>query len=395
MAWRYGSAVGRIRKRIASLPEGARVLVASGGDERLVAEDSRSISHFPRPANGTREGLPPEGAAAIAHLEELRAEGAEWLVFPSMSLWWLDHDPELHHHLLTSYEAVAAPEDDCLLFRLTNDEDHASEGASMQMFPIVGQPGLVSVVVAYYEQKRFLTDAIESVLDQTYPRVEVVFVNDGSRDRPYKDIVSLYPGVRGVWQRNQGLAAARNRGLEEARGAYVVFLDADDRLLPNAIATNIQMLYRHPEAAFAAGFYRVIDAEGSFVEQYERQLIEDPLEALLEKNFIGHHGAVMYRRAVFDEVGDFDVTLSACEDYDLYLRIARRFPFVHCDDVIAEYRRHDGNMSNDDERMLRTVMRVLSAQREVVQDDPRLEAALDKGIERCRKLYGPAGGARA
>jgi hypothetical protein len=103
----------------------------------------------------------------------------------------------------------------------------------------------------------------------------------------------------------------------------------------------------------------------------------------------------MYRRAVFDEVGDFDVTLSACEDYDLYLRIARRFPFVHCDDVIAEYRRHDGNMSNDDERMLRTVMRVLSAQREVVQDDPRLEAALDKGIERCRKLYGPAGGARA
>src|SRR5215212_9690625 len=96
-----------------------------------------------------------------------------------------------------------------------------------------GSPPLVSVVIPCYNQAHFLSEAIESVLAQTHPNFEIIVVDDGSTDNT-SEVAARYPGVRHIRQDNQGLAAARNTGLRESKGTCLVFLDADDRLLPNA-----------------------------------------------------------------------------------------------------------------------------------------------------------------
>src|SRR5690348_130160 len=114
---------------------------------------------------------------------------------------------------------------------------------------------LVSVVITTYNHARFLGEAIESVLAQTVPPFEVIVVDDGSTDDPAA-VVRRYPQLRLIRQRNQGLAAARNTGWRASGGSYLVFLDADDRLLPNALAANLRRLAEWPECAFAYGAYR-------------------------------------------------------------------------------------------------------------------------------------------
>src|SRR5918995_1252705 len=114
--------------------------------------------------------------------------------------------------------------------------------------------GLVSVVIPCYNQAHFLVEAIESVLAQSYPRFEIVVVDDGSTDDT-SEVAARYPGVRYVYQNNQGVSAARNSGLARSEGEYVVFLDADDRLLPEALEAGLRCLEARPECAFVSGYF--------------------------------------------------------------------------------------------------------------------------------------------
>ena len=111
---------------------------------------------------------------------------------------------------------------------------------------------LVSVIIPCYNQGHFLGEAIRSTLDQTYPRVEIIVVDDGSDDRT-PEVARSYSGVRYVRQDNQGVSAARNAGFTLSRGEYVVFLDSDDRLRPEAIAANLAILDRERDAALCFG----------------------------------------------------------------------------------------------------------------------------------------------
>src|SRR5215210_7397761 len=114
--------------------------------------------------------------------------------------------------------------------------------------------GLVSVVIPCYNQAHFLDEAIESVLSQSYTNFEVIVVDDGSTDTT-SEVASGHAdaGVRLFRQENRGLAGARNRGLAESKGEYVVFLDSDDRLLGEALAVGVRELKSHPGCAFVAG----------------------------------------------------------------------------------------------------------------------------------------------
>ena len=129
----------------------------------------------------------------------------------------------------------------------------------------MGEPSLVSVVIPCYKQAHFLGHAIESVQRQTYPAVEIIVVDDGSPDGT-RAVVESFPAVNYVRQENKGLSAARNRGLRESQGSYLVFLDADDLLLPDAVAAGLQTLYASgPEYAFVSGHYRWIGPSGEFL----------------------------------------------------------------------------------------------------------------------------------
>ena len=247
---------------------------------------------------------------------------------------------------------------------------------------------LISVVIPSYNHGHFLGEAIASVLAQDYPRIDVVVVNDGSSDDTAA-VTARFPEVRYVEQPNRGLAAARNAGLALCRGELVVFLDADDRLLPCALDTGMRAIAAHPEAGFAAGYSRFIARDGTVMPtgQPPRAAGEDPYLHLLRRNRIRNPAMVMFRRDVVAAAGGFSPGIDACADYDLYLRISRDRPVVFHDEVVADYRKHGGNMSDNSALMLRQLRRVMRRQRPYLVDQARRQA-FREGLRNIHTYYG-------
>lgn len=246
---------------------------------------------------------------------------------------------------------------------------------------------LVSVVIVCYNQARYLRDAIESVLTQSYQGMEILLVDDGSTDQT-SEIAHEYPQVRYIRQENRGLAAARNTGMRESGGRHLVFLDADDRLLPGALDAGLALFREQPDSGLVFGSYRNIFGDGSPAST----AVPEPVEQehywhLLQGNFIGMHAAVMYSREAIELAGGFNESLSACEDYELYLRIARRRPIHRHGALVAEYRHHDTNMSRDHVFMLRAVLAVLRAERKRIPD-AKHRHALRSGMSVWKEYYG-------
>jgi glycosyltransferase involved in cell wall biosynthesis/SAM-dependent methyltransferase len=243
----------------------------------------------------------------------------------------------------------------------------------------------VGVVITTYDHARFLEDALASVHRQTRPCDAIVVVDDGSNDDPAA-AVAPFPDVRLIRQENRGLAAARNRGLAALDTTYVVFLDADDRLAPQAIERGLACFGRAPECGFVYGGHRYIDAEGCEIGERFEPPGDEPYLQLLRGNFIAMHGTVMYRRERLLEAGGFDETLRRCEDYDVYLRMARRFPVAGYADLVAEYRLHGANMSGDHTSMLRSALAV-HARHTPSAADTRARAAWREGRRGWRHVY--------
>jgi glycosyltransferase involved in cell wall biosynthesis len=221
---------------------------------------------------------------------------------------------------------------------------------------------VVSVVIPCYNQARFVGEAIASALAQTHQPIEIVVVDDGSTDDT-ADVVSRYRGVRLIRQDNRGLPAARNVGWRASHGQYVIFLDADDRLLPYAAAVALAALSGRAEAAVAVGRCRRIDAQGRPLPPRPRPRVEtDHYTSLIRSCWI-EVAAVAYRRAALVAVGGFDESLPGAEDYDIYLRLARRFPIVDHYTEVAEYRQYPGSMSRNHARMLEHTVAVVNRHR--------------------------------
>jgi glycosyltransferase involved in cell wall biosynthesis len=254
--------------------------------------------------------------------------------------------------------------------------------------PKVISDELVSVVIPCFNQGKYLGEAIQSVLVQTHARTEIVIVDDGSTDTTAA-VAHSYPQAIYLYQHNQGLAMARNAGLRASTGDYVTFLDSDDRFLPKAVEAGLNCLSKHPECGFVFGRYRNIDADGKVISPPNQPPDEsDFYSALLQRNLIGMPAAVMYPRSVLDRVRGFQGQLRRCEDYDLYLRIAREFSIHKHDEIVAEYRRHGEQMSRNYRRMLDTTLQILQTQAPFASRDPRLESAIKAGVSNWHNYYG-------
>lgn len=247
---------------------------------------------------------------------------------------------------------------------------------------------LVSVVIPCYNQDRFLPEAIESVLAQTHSPVEIIVVDDGSPDTT-SEVAERYPTVRCIRQQNQGLPGARNTGLRESRGKFLMFLDADDRLTAKAVQAHLECFAAHPDAGFVVGDIDRIHEDGSF-EFAPRWpvLTANFYEELLKANHVANTIAVMFRRTVLETVGNFDRSLSAAEDYEMLLRAARFFPSAHHRTVVAYYRRYRASMSRKGVLMLGSMHQVMSSQQKFVRGNPRLKAAWREGDTYWRDQFG-------
>jgi len=254
----------------------------------------------------------------------------------------------------------------------------------------------VSIVVPCYNAKRFLGESLRSALDQTRAAIEVMVVDDGSTDESI-EALSGFPGVRCVRQENQGVSVARNRGLSETQGEYVIFQDADDRLLPDAAEVGARALGDHPECAFVYGFSRMIDAQGRVREGVVHGQPADGLHrvdnasyaTLLAGNGVVPSGAAMFRRSALEAVGGYQTGLRRAQDHELYLRLARRFPIFCHNQIVVEYRNHEGNTTHSSvAAMLKSVYEIVDAQGDWIGGKPHLEAAALAGKAHWAKILG-------
>jgi len=232
-----------------------------------------------------------------------------------------------------------------------------------KVIPTMDRPSepLVSVIIPYYNQPAYLAETVASVRRQNYPRIEIVVVDDGSSIPAYTLLEPAGSDDLLIFRTsNGGAAAARNHGVTRSSGDFLVFLDSDDRLRPGALHAHLEVLLRHPDVAMTFGSILLIDADGRDLAR--PQLCRprtDYFPMLLECNPIGCPGSAMVRRNAFLQAGTFDGSLRNAEDYDLYLKIARRHPIRQVPVCVADYRQHSGGKSQNKERMLAAVMNIL------------------------------------
>ena len=249
-------------------------------------------------------------------------------------------------------------------------------------------PRSVSVVIPCFNQGRFLRDALDSVFAQTLAPGEVVVVDDGSTDLT-ASVAKAYTGVKYVRQGNRGLAHARNRGLRETSGELVVMLDADDRLLPDALSVGVAELDARPDHAFVFGRCERIDAQGRRLPTVAPPPIDgDAYEAFLRHNFVWTPAVAVFRRSVCGPLLRFNPAVGPAADYDLYLRLARHRRVHGHGRLVAEYRLHDTGMSRDPALMLRSTVKVLKAQRRQLGTVRSRTDAYEAGLAAFRHHYG-------
>lgn len=248
-------------------------------------------------------------------------------------------------------------------------------------------PPLISVIIPCYQQAHFLAEAIDSVLAQTHPRHEVIVVDDGSSDGA-GEIVKRYPMVRYLRQDNLGVSSARNRGMAVCGGDYVVFLDADDRLLPNALEVGLEYFQAHPEAALVFGRCRLIGPDGSPSPGLQPPCAEAvDYGDFLGGNQIWHPAEAMVRRFVLEAGMVFDTGLANASDFAFYLDLARRWPIRSHNVLVSEYRQHSSNKTKDVPKTLWFGLRILQRQREYITSNPRYAGIYQDSIRNLKKTY--------
>jgi glycosyltransferase involved in cell wall biosynthesis len=219
---------------------------------------------------------------------------------------------------------------------------------------------LVTAVIATYNYGHFVTQAVESVLAQTYSNVEIIVVDDGSTDDTRERLEPYADRLRYLYQENQSVAAARNTGIRAARGSLIAFLDADDLWHPHKLELQMRYLAAHPAVGLVAVDRLGENAAGwPSLNGYARPEAR-PLTA--EELIIKPHFApsgVLVRKECFTTAGFFDTSLRNAEDYDMWIRIAASFPVVKLEAPLWWYRVHGANKSHVPARQEAAGLRVL------------------------------------
>jgi len=212
----------------------------------------------------------------------------------------------------------------------------------------------ISAIIPTYNYGRFLREAIDSVLAQTYPVLELIVVDDGSTDDTPQILASYGDRIRAIYQTNGGVGAARNRGIAEARGEYVAFLDSDDIWLPAKLEKEIALFDADPDLGLVHCGAETFDNSGKilFVSLSGCEGWVGPDLLRLERTVIAAPGSgTTVPKRVAEEIGGFDPRLQPSEDWDFCYRIAERYRVGFVPEVLVRYRMHGNGIHLNIPRM--------------------------------------------
>lgn len=216
----------------------------------------------------------------------------------------------------------------------------------------------VSVVIPTYNRARYIGQAVSSVLNQTWRDVEVIVVDDGSTDET-AEVLAADSRVRYLYQAHRGVAAALNCGWRVAQGEYIGIIGSDDVWRPTLLEELVPLLAREPNVGLAYARAQGIDEHGRPLTPIQGAPEKFPgrtLASLLYGDFVCPI-AVLLRRSCLERVGGFDESLSANEDWDLWIRLASFCRFAFCDKILAYYRYHRENLTAVNSLHLQDIIR--------------------------------------
>src|SRR4051794_967008 len=254
-------------------------------------------------------------------------------------------------------------------------------------------PPLVSIIVPCFARTGkdvdLLDETLGTVSQQSLRDYELLVVDDGS-PRDVAPVIATYQRTVLIRRINGGSAAARNSGIRAARGQFVVFLDADDHLLPCALEEGLRHLREHPSCGWTVGPREEMTFAGDPVPWTVSPPphADDMYVALLGFDwYIIPPSAAMFRRSLVDALGGFQDPWGA-DDLDFYLRAAAaQRAWCYPSPPVTRYRRYSASSSRNGERMLRSIRVVYERQRRIVRDDPRRRAAFETGLARLTGIF--------
>lgn len=249
----------------------------------------------------------------------------------------------------------------------------------------------ISVVLPTYNRAHFLQAAVDSVFNQTVPIHELILVDDGSTDETRAVVDRMSGPIRYVHQQNRGPAAARNRGMREAKGNWIAFQDSDDLWVADKIQAQISFLARNPHLEFLFGHLsnfsgpreggpEILNHEVYAYLKSHASDLQDLFVWLLVENPVPTPSVIFHRKCL-EKVGYFDETLRCCEDYEYWLRFAYHCRAGFIDKVLVKRRMHDENLINNYAFRFEQLLAVLEL---IPRKYPRLSGAAEAAL--CRAL---------
>lgn len=248
--------------------------------------------------------------------------------------------------------------------------------------------GLVSILIPCYNAERWIGEAIESALAQTFTPCEVIVVDDGSTDGSLDIIRGFGDRIRYETGLNRGANAARNYLLALARGEWAQYLDADDYLLPDKIATQMRVLMEYPETDVLYGLVTKEWRDGDGVKQ-DLQLIPEPRDpwVLLARWYLPQTGGPIYRKSALRDVGGWRIDQPCCQEHELYLRLLKAGKrFAYCPHNGAIYRIWSGDTlcHRDDAEVRRQRCAILAAEETHLRGAGKLTVTRLQAINQAR-----------
>ncbi|MEB3342545.1 glycosyltransferase [Okeania sp.] len=222
---------------------------------------------------------------------------------------------------------------------------------------------LISVIIPAYNSEKTIQETIESVIKQTFSDWELIIINDDSQDRTVEVVSQIKdPRIKLFSYQNAGAPASRNRGFNNSVGQFIAFLDADDLWTPDKLESQLNALQSHPEAAVAYSWTDYIDKSGNLIKHGGRVVFNgDVYSELLVRNFLENGSNPLIKREAINDIGGFDESLKGGQDWELYLRLGKKYHFVAVEKPQILYRFSTNSISSNALRQGQECLKVIES----------------------------------